>query len=248
MRGFLLTIGCFSFLVTQAQTVAIKNVELAGEKIIVHYDLEDGNPNNEYKLDLYASNDNYATPLTKVKGDVGLEVKPGADRKIEWSIKEELGGYKGKIALEVRGKVYIPFVKIQNFDADKSYKRGNSYNIAWKPGSNNAINIDLYKGGQRVSGESNLQNNGSHTFYIPTHAKKGSDYRLKITDTKNSEDVLYTSEFMVKPKIPLLLKLLPVLAVGGAVAVLVGNGGGPESGGTTADSVIPGVPALPTGN
>ncbi len=247
MRVFLLTIGCISFLSASAQTIAIKKVELAGEKIVVHYDLEDGNPNNEYKLDLYASRDNYATPLAKVKGDVGLEVKPGMDRKIEWSIRDEFGPYKGKLALEIRGKVYIPFVKIQNFDTDKSYKRGNSYNIAWKPGSTNSINIDLYKGGERVGGESNLQNNGSHTFYIPTHAKKGGDYRLKITDTKNAEDVLYTSEFKVKPKIPLLVKVLPVLALGGAVAAL-GGGGGSGGGGPTGDPVIPGVPALPAGN
>ncbi len=247
MRVFLLAIGCISLLSASAQTIAIKKVELAGEKIIVHYDLEDGNPNNEYKLDLYASRDNYATPLAKVKGDVGLEVKPGMDRKIEWSIRDEFGPYKGKLALEIRGKVYIPFVKIQNFDTDKSYKRGNSYNIAWKPGSTNSINIDLYKGGERVGGESNLQNNGSHTFYIPTHAKKGGDYRLKITDTKNAEDVLYTSEFKVKPKIPLLVKVLPVLALGGAVAAL-GGGGGSGGGGPTGDPVIPGVPALPAGN
>jgi len=247
MRGLLLFSIFVSFFATSAQTIAIKKVELAGEKIVVHYDLEDGNPNNEYKLDLYASRDNYATPLTKVKGDVGLEVKPGLGRRIEWSVREEFGSFKGKLALEIRGKVYIPFVKIQNFDSEKSYKRGNSYGIAWKPGSTNSINIDLYKGGERVGGESNLQNNGSHTFYIPTHAKKGSDYRLKITDTKNAEDVLYTSEFKVKPKIPLLVKVLPVLAIGGAVAAL-GGGGGSAGGGTTGDSVIPGVPALPTGN
>jgi len=245
MRVFLLAIGCISFLSASAQTIAIKKVELAGEKIVVHYDLEDGNPNNEYKLDLYASADNYATPLAKVKGDVGLEVKPGIDRRIEWSIRDEFGPYKGKLALEIRGKVYIPFVKIQNFDTEKSYKRGNSYNIAWKPGSTNSINIDLYKGGERVGGESNLQNNGSHTFYIPTHAKKGSDYRLKITDTKNSEDVLYTSEFKVKPKVPLLVKVLPVLAVGGVVAALGGGGGG--SGGDPTDQILP-LPEFPKGN
>lgn len=247
MRVFLLAIGCISFLSASAQTIAIKKVELAGEKIIVHYDLEDGNPNNEYKLDLYASADNYATPLAKVKGDVGLEVKPGIDRRIEWSIRDEFGPYKGKLALEIRGKVYIPFVKIQNFDTEKSYKRGNSYNIAWKPGSTNSINIDLYKGGERVGGESNLQNNGSHTFYIPTHAKKGSDYRLKITDTKNSEDVLYTSEFKVKPKVPLLVKVLPVLAVGGVVAALGGGGSGGGSGGDPTDQILP-LPEFPIGN
>lgn len=59
------------------QTVVIKKIELAGEKMIVHYDLEDNNPNNEYQLNLFASKDNYATALTKVKGDIGGEIKPG---------------------------------------------------------------------------------------------------------------------------------------------------------------------------
>lgn len=242
MLGFcLLTAGLF------AQNVVIKKVELAGEKIIVHYDLEDGNPNNEYKLDLYASRDNFVAPLTKVKGDVGLEVKPGTGRKIEWNIREEYGGYKGRIALEIKGKVYIPFVKIQNFNTEKKYKRGQSYSLAWKPGNTNPINIELYKGGQRISGEMNQPNNGGHTFYIPPKTKPGDDYRLKITDTKNSDDVLFSGEFQVKPKVPLVVKVLPVLAIGAAVATL-GVGGDGGGGTDPVDDTIPGVPPLPTGN
>ncbi len=247
MRVFLLMLGCFSFLTISAQTITIKKVELAGEKIIVHYDLDDSNPNNEYKLDLYSSADNFVSPLTKVKGDIGPEIKPGTAHKVEWNIREELGGYKGKIALEIRGKVYIPFVKLQNFDAAKSYKRGKSYSINWKPGNTNPINLELYKGGQRIDGAMGVPNNGGHTFYFPSHSKKGNDYRLKFTDTKNSDDVLYSSEFQVKPKVPLVVKVLPVLAIGAAVATLGGGGGG--GGGTDpVDDTIPGAPALPTGN
>lgn len=247
MRGFLLALGCFSFLAVSAQTITIKKVELAGEKIIVHYDLDDSNPNNEYKLDLYSSADNFVAPLTKVKGDIGPEIKPGTGRKVEWNIREELGGFKGKIALEIRGKVYIPFVKLQNFDATKSYKRGKSYSINWKPGNTNPINLELYKGGQRIDGAMGVPNNGGHTFYFPSHSKKGNDYRLKFTDTKNSDDVLFSSEFQVKPKVPLIVKVLPVLAIGAAAATLGGGGGG--GGGTDpVDDTIPGVPALPTGN
>jgi hypothetical protein len=248
MRGFLIALGCFSFLTTVAQTIAIKKVELAGEKIIVHYDLEDGNPNNEYKLDLFSSVDNFVAPLTKVKGDVGDEVKPGIDHKIEWNVREELGGYKGRLSLEIRGKVYIPFVKLQNFDTERSYKRGKSYTIAWKPGSTNPINIELYKGGQRISGEMNQPNNGAHTFYVPSQAKKGSDYRLKITDTKNTDDILYTDEFQIKPKVPLVVKVLPVLAIGAAVVVFGGGGGGSGDSNGNGTTAIPGVPDLPTGN
>ena len=245
MRGFLLAFFVSVFFLAEAQTVSITKVELAGEKVIVHYDLEDSNPNNEYKLDLYASKDNFIAPLTKVKGNVGLEVKPGIDRKIEWNIMEEYGLYKGKISLEIKGKVYIPFVKLQNFNTSKSYKRGSNNNLGWKPGNNNSINIELFKGGQRVAGDMNMPNNGSHTLYIPSKAKPGKDYRLKITDSKNSDDVIYTNYFTVKPKVPLLLKLLPVFAIGGAAATLGGGGGG---GTDPVDDTIPGAPALPTGN
>lgn len=244
MRGLLLLLLVFSFWLTQAQIVTIKKVELAGEKVIVHYDLEDSNPNNEYKLDLFASRDNFVAPLTKVKGDIGPEVKPGTDHKVEWSISEEYGPYKGKIALEIRGKVYTPFVKLQNFNTSKAYKRGSSHNLGWKPGNNNPINIELFKGGQRISGEMNQPNNGSHTLYIPSNSKPGKDYRLKITDSRNSDDVLYSDNFTVKPKVPLLLKVLPVLVIGGVVAATMGGGGGGEP--PSGDPEIPAPPAVPT--
>jgi len=241
MRGLLLTLCVFSFSLIRAQTVTIKKVELAGEKILVYYDLEDSNPNNEYKLDLYASKDNFIAPLTKVKGNVGTEVKPGIDHKIEWNIIEEYGPYKGKISLEIKGKVYIPFVKLQNFNSSKAYKRGSNNNLGWKPGNNNPINIELFKGGQRISGDMNMPNNGSHTLYIPSKAKPGKDYRLKITDSRNSEDVIYTNYFRVKPKVPLLVKLLPVLAIGGAVSTLGGGGGTTDP----VDETLP-LPGFPT--
>lgn len=213
-----------------AQSVIVKKVELLGDKIIVHYQLEDSNPNNEYQIGLYASRDNYAAPLLKVKGDVGAEIKPGAVKQIEWNLREEFGGYKGRIALEIRGKVYIPIVKLQNFDVNKSYKRGKTYEIAWKPGNTNPINIELYKGNERVSGDANQANNGNYNFLVPAHAKKGKDYRLKISDTKNSDAVVFSGAFKVTPKIPLLVKLLPIAVVGGIVAALSG-GGDPAPGG-----------------
>ena len=240
MKHSILLSVLFITFVTSAQKVVIKKIELAGEKIIVNYDLEDSNPQNEYKLDLFASKDNFATPLAKVAGDVGLEVKPGFNKKIEWSVREELGGYKGRITLEIRGKVYIPFVKLLNFNPSASYKKGKSYNLSLKAGNTNPIHVELYKGSQRISGEMNHPNNGAYTLTIPSGSKPGKDYRIKITDSKSSEDLIYSPFFQVKPKVPFLLKVaLPVLAVGGAVAAF-GGGGGSEG-----DSDIP-LPPKPT--
>lgn len=215
MRLSLLTAFLAVSFAASAQSVIIKKVELAGEQVIVHYDLDDSNPNNEYLINLYASKDNFATALTKVKGDVGMEIKPGADKKIYWTIRDEFGGFKGKLSLEIRGKVYIPFVRLTNFDAKRTFKRGTTYGLTWKVGSPNPINIELYKGGERISGEINQPNNGSHALFIPKHASNGKDYRIRISDAKNPEEVIYTENFKVGPKIPMWMKIAPVVVIGG---------------------------------
>ena len=238
-RTTVLVLFLLSAFALHAQKMAVKKVELAGEKIIVHYDLEDSNPNNEYQISLYSSKNNFATALAKVSGDVGNEVKAGANKKITWNIKEELGPYKGKLSLEVRGKVFVPVVKLNNVTVGKNFKRGKSHTITWKPGNTNAIHIELMKGGQRVTGELNQPNNGSFSLYIPAHAAIGKDYTLRITDSKNAEDAVSSVPFGVSRKIPLLLKVVPALAVGGLAAILLSGGGTPDPGPPDAGGEIP---------
>jgi hypothetical protein len=234
----------------QAQRASIKKVELAGEKIIVHYDLEDSNPANEYQINLYASQSNFATALTKVRGDVGNEVKAGSNKKIEWSIREELGPFKGKLSLEIRGKMVVSIAKITSISKGDKLKRGKSHMLAWKPGSTNAVNIELLKDGNLISSQPNQPNNGSHSLYLPPHTAIGNDYTLRITDTKDGENVSTSQPFSVTRKVPLLLKVVPILAVGGLVAVLAGGGGGGGDGNGNGNE--PGgeieLPAFPSGD
>lgn len=250
MRVFLLVVAAFVTYAAQAQTVVIKKVELAGENVIVHYDLDDSNPNNEYLINLYSSKDNYFAALTKVTGDVGVEVKPGSNKKIVWRIRDEYGGYKGKIALEIRGKVYVPFVKLQEFDTKKTYKKGTTIDLKWKSNAPNPINIELYKGGQRVGGDMNIPNNGSHSLYLEKHLSNGKDYRLKLTDTKHPDEVIYSDYFKVAPKIPMIVKVGAGVAVAAVIVVLVTKSGGKKNG-TDDDGDDPseiGLPKLPGEN
>lgn len=205
---------------TLAQKASIKKVELAGEKVIVHYDLEDSNPGNEYQIQLFSSQSNFATPLTKVSGDVGNEIKPGNDKKIEWLLREEIGPYKGRLALEIRGRMFVPVARINSIRAGDSFKRGKSYLINWKAGNTNPVNIELLKDGKPISTDLNQANTGAYTLLIPAHSKVGKDYVVRITDTRNHEDFTVSQNFEVKRKLPLLLKVLPVVAAGGVVLLL----------------------------
>ncbi|HEX8041129.1 MAG TPA: hypothetical protein VF490_18385 [Chryseosolibacter sp.] len=244
MRIMLIAVLLVAATLAHAQRASIKKVELAGEKIIVYYDLEDSNPANEYQINLYASQSNFATALTKVKGDVGNEVKAGPNKKIEWNIREELSPYKGKLSLEIRGKMFVPVAKINSISEGDKFKRGKNHLLTWKPGNSNPINIELLKNGTPVSSQVNQPNNGSYSLFIPASAVLGKDYTLRITDTKDGENVTVSHPFAVTRKVPLLLKVVPILAVGGAVAVLAGGGGGGgDNGGPTSNLIpLPGYP------
>jgi hypothetical protein len=230
MRLLALFAVCLPFY-SLAQTVQIKNIQLAGSKVIVYYDLEDSSPTNEYQLGLYASTDNFTVPMSKVKGDVGGEIKPGLNKKIEWDVKEELGDFTGDISLEIRGKVFVVFVKLKDFDAAKTYKRGKRYGISWKPGSTNPIHIELYKGSERMTGELNHPNNGAYTLSLPSRIEPGKDYRLKISDSKKPDDVVYTDYFTVKQRVPLVSKIAAAgIVLGGLTYLALSLGGGAEAG------------------
>ena len=225
-----------------AQRASIKRVELAGEKIVIHYDLEDSNPANEYQISLYSSQSNFATALTRVKGDVGMEVRPGANKKIEWSIMEELGPYKGKLSLEIRGKMFVPVAKISNISEGDKFKRGKQHTLTWKAGNSNPVTIELMRGDQLISTQNNQPNVGSNSFLIPLHAPVGKDYAIRITDTKDAENTVRSQPFTVTRKVPLLLKVAPVVVVAGVVAVLAGGGGGNDPGDTPTEIRLPNLP------
>lgn len=209
-----------------AQQFVIKRVELANQQVIVHYDLLDTVSGRTYSMNVYASNDNFINPLQKISGDVGLEVKPGNNKTFAWDAKAELGeNFSGSVSLEIRGKLYIPFVRFSGFDEYKTIKRLKPYEITWSGGSpQNILNFDLYKGDKKVTTFPNVANVGHYKMTLPKDVKPGKNYRLRISDTKNKEDVVYTGLFTVKRKTPLLLKVLPVLAVG-YLATLLGGGG-----------------------
>jgi len=193
-----------------AQQVSISKVELIGNKVIITYDLEDSSPNHEYLISLYASKDNFSSPLAKVSGDVGVGVKPGIMKTIEWRITEEYNVYKGILSLEIKGRVFIPVVKLEGSGMKSMYKRGKSYHIVWHPS-------------------------------VPPKTKTGKNYHMRFSNSKNPEEIVFSKPFKIAPKIPLLVKILPAAAIGGAILFIGGNSGG----GASEGSGIPNPP-VPT--
>jgi hypothetical protein len=117
---------------SNAQNFVIQRIVHSSDDISVYYDLFDDNKNQKYFIQVFSSTNNYSSPLQKVTGDVGIDVKPGISQRIVWNIKEELGkDFVGDIQLEIRGKVYVPFMVMANIGANHIFKRAKPTELFW---------------------------------------------------------------------------------------------------------------------
>lgn len=218
----ILILLCVPILFTQAQKLSITRIDLSKEKVIVYYALDDTNPAHNYKVSLYSSKDNFVAPLIKVNGDVGPEVKPGAVRRIEWNVSQELGDFKGTISVEVRAGVFVPFVSLNAFNTKLKYKRGKTYPLLWTSGNmGGQIDIDLYYGQNRVDTDRGVPNSGKYEYSIPGSVKSGSNYRLRFTNTRNRDEFIDSPVFSISPRYPTAIKVGGVLLVAGGVWLII---------------------------
>lgn len=221
---FLFTAGISRHLC--AQSIEIDFIEMTGRNVVIHYNLDDGaNSVRQFLVQLYSSQDNFTTPLTRVSGDVGTEVTAGFDKKIVWDVTQEFGPYKGDVSFELRGRVYVPFVRIKDIQEGQVFKHGKNYPLNWTSGNlSGQVNIELFNAaGERIWGENNVGNVGKFDWYIPGSVKKGKNYRLKFTNVKDRNDVVFSPAFVIKPKIPLVAKVAGIVVLAAGVELLLMN-------------------------
>lgn len=221
-----------------AQSIMNIKIQISGDRIIINYDLESVNTDYNFSVIIYSSHDNYAEPLKQVTGDVGMDVKPGGNKKITWEAHEELGDFEGKIALEIRARFYIPFLRLLNPVVNDKWKRGKIHNIEWSGGGSSDIRIDLYRDNQREQTIITAQNTGVFRWNIPIGIKPGKNYQLLLSDSRNTEDQVYSEGFSVTHKIPSLLKGAVVLAAGIVIYLIIPDKTKPEES-------IPNPPPVP---
>jgi hypothetical protein len=227
----------------RGQEFAIRKVELTPDNVIIHYDLIDTTRGRQYTMRLYTSRDAYTAPMTKVSGDVGVQVATGANKKIVWSAKEELGEqFVGEIELEIRGRVYIPFLGFESFRDVTLIKRGQPRTITWTGGvRQNVLNFDLYNSKDQLVWTKPGVANDPHELelLLPTNIKPGKGYYFRVSDSKNKDQEVTTSTFEVRRKVAMLAKATPFLIVGTVLALKWNDWFG------TDDPDVEGPPAIP---
>lgn len=217
---FLRTVfGYYSY----AQEIQIMNVQMKGENIEVMYNLLDERIDRSYTVNLYISKDNFIQPMEQVSGDVGVDIPVGNNKKLIWHAKNELGAdFEGDISLELKGNYYVPFITIDGITEGREFERGKEHDVIWSGGrGDNILNFELYRGEDLIVSFEERPNNGNTSIQIPVKVKPGDNYRFRISDKRNRDDVVYTDYFIIKRKIPLSLQLVSTAVIGVGAGFLI---------------------------
>src|SRR5687768_13742711 len=145
----------------------IDNVQalVAGDKVIVSYDISGAIEGQKFTVSLYASHDGYSSPLNRISGDAGLhnELLAGYGKRIEWEAKSELKEFDGDITFEIRAQVIAAPLKVIGPTIGASHRRGKSMDIQWKGGRpGELLKLELLKGGSMVTNIGEISNNSSY--------------------------------------------------------------------------------------
>ena len=208
------TVNCFS------QNVQNFSYKIVSTKVEVSYDLV-GEVNDVFNIALFSSIDDFQRPLQQVSGDVGENIQSGTGKFIIWDARQELGDFKGNISLRLKTTL-IPFIAFTNLTSRTRFRRGKRYELTWTGGTGSEnIQFELYKGQTKIEDIQTVPNNGKWDWDIPKDLKSGKGYKIKTTSGGRAG---FSPVFRISPKIPLVLKALPIALVGGVVYIIISSG------------------------
>ena len=208
----------------RAQEIDTVLTKFESGKVVVNYTFAKGTPDENYELYLYGSHDNFTRPMQQTIGDIGKNIRPGGQKIIYWDANRELGNFKGDLILKVQGGKYTPFVSYENTPPDLKIKRGSYYTFEWKHDKTpEKILLNILRNNVPVQESVLMDNTGKFMWSVPTNQKAGGGYQVEIIDTNNHLRRETSENFVVRRKIPLGLKLLPLVIVGGTALVLTSD-------------------------
>lgn len=202
-----------------SQTVENVKASIQHGSTVVTYDLIGFKAKEIYNVALYASFDNYNKPLKNVKGDVGDGVMEGKGKQIRWD-QSEAGTFHGEVTFVVRIALVFQPLRFIN-PTGGGIRKGQKTIIEWQGGYvQNEKELSLYHYDQKVAVLGKFQDRWLVEWIVPKDLKKGDGYSFKLS---SPNETLVSNTFRIKSRVPLALKLAPVVAIAAIVPFLGGK-------------------------
>jgi hypothetical protein len=227
-----------SCLLAHSQKIENLTSSFDGKKVAILYDLIFNDTTRRFKVELYASTDNFLSPLTNTKGATGAAIKPGLALKIHWDVRKALPpDFDQEISYKIKATLVPlppkPVVKppeekalvtkpdpVLKLVAPTTCRRGKILDVSClgtKPAD--VLMLELYDDENKKQTIATPKG-GSTTasWEIPTNFKTGK-YTLKLTANGKATEAVSTP-LTIKHRTPFIVKALPLALIGGIILAL----------------------------
>ncbi|MDA0193960.1 MAG: hypothetical protein O2887_05995 [Bacteroidetes bacterium] len=232
-----------------SQNIESLSLQLEGTDMVISFDLKPVRSTGElYDITIVSSMDGYKNAISLKQGR-DKEVSPGSKLTFVIDGISEFKGFKGDLDFKVIAD--LAFAPIRLLTENITAKRGRMVDLRWEGGyRNESYNVELFKNETRISSLASGVTTTSTLWVVPEDNPVGSGYILKISSGTDPSKNVLSPAFSIKRKVPLGLKILPILiggGVGGAAAAGLFGGGEADPGGGGGNTIddLPGPPDTP---
>ncbi|MEP3387393.1 MAG: Ser-Thr-rich GPI-anchored membrane family protein [Reichenbachiella sp.] len=224
-----------------SQSVENASIVQLGDDLIISFDLMPKESVKElYTVTILAIADNDSIHLIPKKGYL-TEVRPGNSLQFVVSGKENLKNVNGEVDFSISAEMVYSPLRILSPQQGVSIRRGKEMKLEWKGGfDKDNYTLDLIQSDSLISTINTNVGGGRYNWNIPKRTKKKENYQLRLTSNRHASQPEFSSEFRIKNKIPVVVKVLPVMILGGALTYWLTR---PDESSTSSE--VPDPPALP---
>lgn len=205
------------------QQVTNIRADMQGDVVNIHYDLLGNTSSEQYRIELYASHNNYSQPLQQTSGDVGENITPGSDKLISWRPTDELQDFQGDIIFEVRATLMGSYFRFVSPVSSDKIKKGKTINIRWEGGNNSdKVKVELLQLNKTVSTlNDEMSNNGRLFWTVPKSMKPGKGFRIRVTSTTIPTNTGISPTFSISGGIPVFVLVGVPVVIGSTIAAIL---------------------------
>ncbi len=210
----------FSVASTNAQKLLVSEPQIEEGKVSLVATIEASHsPRERYNLYIYSSVNSYARPISYKVTDM----IPGQAYPLSFDGGEEIGSFEGE--LQFRFEIEASRFPLKIETEKSKFRRGKSLALDWSDYHGvGPYQVELWQNNQLQEVLASRVTETNCEVLLPKKLEKGNDYDLRVKALANSEMDTEQMPVTIQGKYGIAVKILPVLAVGGVVPLILTSG------------------------
>lgn len=210
-----------------AQRIENASVQQVDHDFLIVFDLIPKNSIQERYEVILTADDGVIVQTLQLTDGTLQDVRPGNGLQFRISGRDSFKDFRGEVSFGIEAKMIYSPIRFITPDNNARFDKGKEVHVTWEGGiDGDEYAVELYQDYSKLSILATDIQDSTFSWNIPKDTKPGRKYKLRVVSNNHLNQSAITPEFTIKQKIPIVIKLVPLLAIGGWVYMINKNDNG----------------------